>query len=78
MLMGKGFAFWNTMPIRLRIQVTSTLRRVYVPARRSRTSPSMRTPGTRSFMRLSVLRKVDFPQPEGPISAVMRWSGISR
>ena len=32
------------------------------------------TPGTRSFIRLRVLRKVDFPQPEGPISAVISRS----
>ena len=30
----------------------------------------MRAPGTRSFIRFSVLRNVDLPQPDGPISAV--------
>ena len=33
--------------------------------------PSMRTPGTRSFMRFRVFKKVDLPQPEGPMSAVI-------
>ena len=28
--------------------------------------PRRARPGTRSFMRLSVFRKVDFPQPDGP------------
>ena len=32
----------------------------------------------RSFMRLMVRKKVDFPQPEGPISAVIRWAAMSR
>lgn len=34
------------------------------------TLPSTLKLGTRSFMRFRVLRKVDLPQPEGPISAV--------
>ena len=39
------------------------------------TLPVILTPGMRSFMRLSVLRNVDFPQPDGPMSAVMLFSG---
>src|SRR5215213_5865037 len=35
-----------------------------------RTSPSIRAPGMTSCMRLSVRMNVDFPQPEGPMSAV--------
>src|SRR5438874_11680900 len=35
-----------------------------------RTSPETRAPGTTSCMRLSARRNVDFPDPEGPISAV--------
>jgi len=35
------------------------------------------TPFTRSFMRFSVFNRVDFPQPEGPIKAVILFSGIS-
>ena len=37
----------------------------------------MRTFGTRSFMRLSVFRKVDLPQPEGPMRAVISRSPTS-
>ena len=37
----------------------------------------MRTPGTRSFMRFRVFKKVDLPQPEGPISAVISRSPTS-
>jgi len=33
--------------------------------------PSTRVPEMSSFKRLSVLRKVDFPHPEGPIRAVI-------
>mgnify|MGYP006211383929 CR=1 FL=1 len=39
-------------------------------------SPSYRVLGISSFIRLIERRKVDFPQPEGPISAVTRCSGI--
>ena len=35
------------------------------------TLPSTRAPGSTSCMRLSERRKVDFPQPDGPIRAVM-------
>ena len=41
----------------------------------SRISPSVRAPGMSSFMRFSVRRKVDFPQPDGPMSAVTWCSG---
>ncbi len=34
------------------------------------TLPSTRAPGMTSCMRFSDRRKVDLPQPEGPISAV--------
>ena len=34
------------------------------------TLPSTRAPGSTSCIRLSERRNVDFPQPEGPISAV--------
>ena len=37
--------------------------------------PSRRVPGIRSFIRLIVRSSVDFPQPDGPISAVMRRGG---
>ena len=35
------------------------------------TSPVILHPSTKSFIRLSDLSKVDFPQPEGPIKAVI-------
>ena len=35
------------------------------------TSPGALKPGTRSFIRLSVRRKVDLPEPVGPMSAVI-------
>src|SRR5437879_6182980 len=43
----------------------------------SATSPPWRVLSIRSFMRLSVRRKVDLPQPEGPISASTERSGTS-
>ena len=36
----------------------------------------MRQPSTRSFIRFRLLRKVDLPQPEGPMKAVISFSGI--
>src|SRR5579884_760443 len=36
----------------------------------NKASPSVRVRGMRSFIRLSVRRNVDLPQPEGPMSAV--------
>src|SRR4028119_2204357 len=39
-------------------------------------SPSWRTPGIRSFIRLMERRKVLFPHPDGPISAVTFRSGM--
>ena len=74
--MGKGFGFWKTMPISRRSSFTSTDgTKISCPL--YLTSPSMRTPRIRSFMRSSVLRNVDLPQPEGPMRAVMLFSGIS-
>ena len=40
-------------------------------------SPSARAPVTMSFMRLIHRRKVLFPQPLGPMSAVTRSCGMS-
>ena len=37
--------------------------------------PVSRVPSIRSFMRFSVRRNVDLPQPDGPISAVTWRSG---
>ena len=41
------------------------------------TEPVIFTPGIRSFIRSRVLRKVDLPQPEGPMRAVTCFSGMS-
>src|SRR3989442_14455604 len=41
------------------------------------TRPATRTPRMWSFIRLRQRRKVDLPQPEGPISAVTRRSPMS-
>ncbi len=51
------------------------LRRRY-PGHPSRMPPSMRTPSTRSFMRLKQRSNVDLPQPLGPMKAVTRLRGI--
>src|SRR5260370_8533473 len=40
--------------------------------------PTCRVPSIRSFMRLSKRRKVDFPQPDGPMRAVTDRSGMAR
>jgi hypothetical protein len=42
-----------------------------------RTSPVARVPGIVSFMRLIVRRKVDLPQPEGPMKAITRRTAMS-
>src|SRR5438477_5303162 len=44
----------------------------------SRTWPDTPAPTTTSCMRLSVRRKVDFPQPDGPIRAVTRLASTVR
>ena len=41
-------------------------------------SPSWRMPGISSFRRLIERRNVDFPQPDGPISAVTARGGTAR
>src|SRR5438477_288128 len=43
----------------------------------SRIWPSTRVPGMVSFMRFRQRRKVDLPQPDGPMSAVICWALIS-
>src|SRR4051794_36715332 len=42
----------------------------------SSTSPPARAPGTTSCMRLSVRMNVDFPHPDGPMSAVTCFGSI--
>ena len=45
--------------------------------RRAGSSPSMRTPSIRSFMRLRQRSSVDLPQPDGPMKAVT-WPSRDR
>ncbi len=40
-------------------------------------SPEMRQPSTRSFMRFRLFKNVDLPQPDGPMNAVISFSGMS-
>ena len=40
--------------------------------------PSTRAAGTRSFIRLMQRNTVLLPQPDGPISAVIRFFGTSK
>ena len=74
-LMGKGFGFWNTMPTRFLSVLMSTLPYRSTPS--MSISPVILQSGMRSFMRLSDFKKVDLPQPEGPINAVISFSRIS-
>ncbi len=67
---GKGLGRWNSMPTRRRSMRRSTEWAQRLTSSRV-TSPVRWNPGTRSFIRFSVRRKVDLPEPVGPISAVM-------
>src|SRR5882672_11489387 len=49
--------------------------KIEVPS--SRMSPSCRAPGVRSCRRLMDRRNVVFPQPDGPMSAVMALGGMA-
>lgn len=40
-------------------------------------APSLLAPEIKSFMRLMLRKKVDFPQPDGPINAVIAFFSIS-
>jgi hypothetical protein len=69
--------FWNTMPTRARSTTGSTLRSL-TSEPSSSILPVTRAPVMVSFIRLMQRRKVDLPQPDGPISAVTALSGTSR
>ncbi len=72
---GKGFGFWKTIPIRFRRSTTSQSgSRIFLVPKRIR--PSILTFSTRSLNRSKQRRRVDFPHPDGPISAVTRFFGI--
>ena len=73
---GKGLDFWKTMPTRRRTSMTS------VPGALTSSPFTLMVPVTvtlsmRSFIRLRHRRRVDFPQPEGPMRAVTRRSSMS-
>src|SRR5688572_29899601 len=75
--LGKGFHRWNTIPTRCR-RCTTSMSEAYTSLSRSRTLPECRAPGIVSFIRLIERRNVDFPQPDGPISAVIERGDIAR
>ena len=63
------------MPMRLRSPLTSVSgSKMSAPSKRI--VPAMRTSSIRSFRRLMQRSKVDLPQPEGPMKAVIFFSGI--
>ena len=73
-----GFDFWKTIPTRRRRSTTSVPGRVdVVPVDHDATRRAC-VPGITSFRRFSVRRKVLFPHPDGPMSAVTRFAGISQ
>ena len=72
--MGNGLGCWNTMPTLTRSSLASPLK-MSRPA--TSMTPSVRTVGTKSHMRLKVRSSVDLPQPEGPMNAVARFFGMS-
>jgi hypothetical protein len=74
---GNGFGFWNTIPTRARSCSTS-MPPPLIGSSSSRISPVTRAPGIASFMRLKQRRSVDFPHPDGPISAVTSSRVMSR
>ena len=64
------------MPTRCRSATRSVLgEKTEVPS--TRMSPSWRTPGIRSLSRLIDRRKVDLPQPDGPMMAVTAFRSIA-
>src|SRR3546814_10707205 len=57
------------MPTRAR-SCTTSIDEAYISSASSVISPSTRALATVSFMRFKVRRKVDLPQPDGPMKAV--------
>ena len=73
-LVGNGLGRWNTMPTARRT-ATGSASLPYTSWSCSSTVPSARAPGTSSCIRLRERRKVDFPQPDGPMRAVTVFAG---
>src|SRR6185369_6529965 len=61
--------FWNTIPTRRRSCIALTPE-WYTSCPSSSTFPVIQPPSVNSCMRFRVRRKVDLPQPEGPINAL--------
>jgi hypothetical protein len=72
-IVGKGFGFWNTMPILRRMATGSTLAENMSSSSR-KTCPLTHAPGVTSCILLRQRTRVDFPQPDGPIIAVTAFS----
>ena len=68
-MVGNGFAFWNTMPT-VRRTFTGSTPGPYRSSPSSSTEPLTRPPGITSCIRFRIRRKVDLPQPDGPMNAV--------
>lgn len=68
--------FWKTMPISL-LKFTTLMRSSKILSPSYMIAPSLLAPGIKSFMRLMLRKKVDFPQPDGPINAVIAFFSIS-
>ncbi len=75
--LGNGLGRWNTIPTRRRSATTSVAGSSTLAPETS-TSPRVRTPGIRSFIRLKALSSVLLPQPDGPMIAVTRFEGTAR
>lgn len=70
----KGLGFCQTMPIFWRSLITS-VPEALMSTPSIQMLPLVVDPDISSFIRFSDRRKVDLPQPEGPISAVTDFSG---
>ncbi len=68
-IVGNGLGRWKTIPTWRRTATGSTSE-AYMSWPSMTILPSTRAPGMTSCMRFSERRKVDLPQPDGPISAV--------
>ena len=68
-IVGNGLGRWKTMPT-CRRTATGSMSAPYMSTPSIATEPCTYAPGITSCIRLSVRRKVDFPQPDGPMNAV--------
>ncbi len=76
-IVGNGLGRWKTMPIIRRTSTGSTAPS-YSDCPSTTTLPSTRAPGITSCIRFSERRKVDLPQPDGPMNAVTERAGMVR